>query len=446
MNSSEKKDTSSRFKRVPLSEMPAKVRRVIIDGVGRTKNDIVVKEVKNIFSASNFQEMVIRSNDVKLRFEKLGLFKSIKIIVDNIRNETDGGYEVTFEVEEMRRVNGGINTLIGTNDASLLLGMRLPNMFGRGEKAIFEYSHGTRTNRGHNFTFLSPLKGDPDLLFSTGIYQCCMEYPWSGYTETCRGSSIDFTMPSSLGSHCLRLEGVWRDLRALSRTTSFTVREQAGHSLKSSIKHEFVCDTRDDAIIPRKGILIKVINEYAGLGGNVEYLKNEAELQAAVSLPFDFSFQLSLAGGIMKPLATNSDLKINDRFFLGGPLTLRGFNLKGVGPHSDGNALGADTYWLSAVHLYTPLPFRPGKGGFGELFRTHFFANAGNLANLKLSDGVQGIINGVSDNFRASYGGGIVLRMGRVARLELNYVVPMYVSQGDSVNPGLQFGIGFGFL
>lgn len=43
-------------------------------------------------------------------------------------------------------------------------------------------------------------------------------------------------MPSSIGSHCLRLEGVWRDLRALSRTTSFTVREQAGHSLKSSIK------------------------------------------------------------------------------------------------------------------------------------------------------------------------------------------------------------------
>lgn len=133
-------------------------------------------------------------------------------------------------------------------------------------------------------------------------------------------------------------------------------------------------------------------------------------------------------------------------FFLGGPLTLRGFNLKGVGPHSDGNALGADTYWLSALHLYTPLPFRPGKGGFGELFRTHFFVNAGNLANLKLSDGIHGIMKGVQDNFRASYGGGIVLRMGRVARLELNYVVPMYVSQSDSVNPGLQFGIGFVFL
>lgn len=38
-------------------------------------------------------------------------------------------------------------------------------------------------------------------------------------------------------------------------------------------------------------------------------------------------------------------------------------------------------YWAGALHLYTPLPFRPGCGGFGELFRTHFFVNAGNIGN-----------------------------------------------------------------
>ena len=47
-----------------------------------------------------------------------------------------------------------------------------------------------------------------------------------------------------------------------------------------------------------------------------------------------------------------------------------------------GDYLGGEVYWAGAVHLYTPLPFRPGKGGFGDLFRTHFFLNAGNLCNL----------------------------------------------------------------
>jgi len=38
-------------------------------------------------------------------------------------------------------------------------------------------------------------------------------------------------------------------------------------------------------------------------------------------------------------------------------------------------------YWSTAFHVYTQLPFRPGRG-FGELFRTHFFINAGNLSNV----------------------------------------------------------------
>ena len=38
----------------------------------------------------------------------------------------------------------------------------------------------------------------------------------------------------------------------------------------------------------------------------------------------------------MKNPNPNTEIRINDRFFLGGPLTLRGFTTKGVGPHSEG--------------------------------------------------------------------------------------------------------------
>lgn len=51
-----------------------------------------------------------------------------------------------------------------------------------------------------------------------------------------------------------------------------------------------------------------------------------------------------------------------------------------------GDALGGDTYWLAGLHLYTPLPFRPGAGSFGELFRTHLFVNAGNLCNIDFNN------------------------------------------------------------
>ena len=46
--------------------------------------------------------------------------------------------------------------------------------------------------------------------------------------------------------------------------------------------------------------------------------------------------QMSAAVGVMNSISTGTKLSIMDQFFLGGPLTLRGFNIKGVGPHEDG--------------------------------------------------------------------------------------------------------------
>ncbi|KAK7098539.1 sorting and assembly machinery component 50 homolog A-like isoform X2 [Littorina saxatilis] len=431
---------------IDFEHIPVKVERVVVEGVGRTKDDVIIKEVRPLLKAETFQEMVQKSHEVKQRMEKLGLFKRVGIFIDTAKDSANkDSYEITFEVREFRPISGGMNTLIGNNDASLLFGVKLPNVLGRGEKVNGEYTHGTKQTRGYSVMMSKPLNANPEILLSGGIYQFHGSYPWSGYKETDRGLDIDLTFPSVLGMHSLRWDGVWRDLRSLSRTTSFAVREQAGHSLKSSLKHVFVRDMRDDGILPSSGSLLRLTQEYAGLGGNVEFSKQELELQFNKSLFWDTVVQLSLAGGVMRPLHKKDDIRINDRFFLGGPLTLRGFSLKGVGPHSDGNALGAEAYWMCAAHIYTPLPFRPGKGGFGDLFRTHFFVNGGNLGNINFND-LQGSLKDMGNDIRWACGWGIVLRMGRVARMELNYVVPMAVKQGDSVNPGLQFGIGLSFL
>ncbi|KAF7641588.1 hypothetical protein LDENG_00276760, partial [Lucifuga dentata] len=93
--------------------------------------------------------------------------------------------------------------------------------------------------------------------------------------------------------------------------------------------------------------------------------------------------------------------------------------------------LGGEAYWAGGLHLYTPLPFRPGKGGFGDLFRTHFFLNAGNLCNLNYGEGPRAHLQKLAECIRWSYGAGIILRLGNIARLELNYCVPMGVQSGD---------------
>ena len=95
--------------------------------------------------------------------------------------------------------------------------------------------------------------------------------------------------------------------------------------------------------------------------------------------------QGSFNGGILKELQGDKPFNISDDFFLGGTLNARGFDTGGIGPSSDGNALGGSLYWASGLHLYAPLPFRPGKGGLGDLFRSHAFVTAGNVGNFWLS-------------------------------------------------------------
>ncbi|XP_012940018.1 sorting and assembly machinery component 50 homolog A [Aplysia californica] len=431
---------------VKFDKLPVRVQRVVVDGLTRTKDDIIIKEVKPLLSAKTFDELVQLSYNAKVKMERLGLFKNVVIAFDVSKDKRENGYEVLFEVSEFRRVrSGGIHTEISNNDGSLILGMQMPNIFGRGEKLDLHYIIGTKRTHGYKAHLKKPLNNNPDIYMGALAFQSHGEYPWSGYKQTDRGFALDLTFPTMFGSHNLQWEGVWRDLRALSRETSFSVREQAGHSLKSSLKHTFSIDTRDDRILPTTGTLWQTCQEYAGIGGNVEFAKQDGTFQWNTSLIWDTIFQVSLAGGVMRPLDPKASVNINDRFFLGGPLTLRGFNLHGCGPHSHENALGAEAYWLAAAHIYSPLPFRPGKGRFGDFFKTHFFVNAGNLGSLDFND-LNGSVRGLGETMRWSYGMGLVLYLGGMARLELNYVIPMRVQKGDKVNPGLQFGIGINFL
>jgi outer membrane protein insertion porin family len=86
----------------------------------------------------------------------------------------------------------------------------------------------------------------------------------------------------------------------------------------------------------------------------------------------------------MRGLSNDMKIGMSDTYYLGGPLSLRGFQMRGVGPHSEGDALGSLAYWASGLHLFTPLPFRPGRGGFGDLFKTHLFITAGNVGDFRL--------------------------------------------------------------
>lgn len=112
--------------------------------------------------------------------------------------------------------------------------------------------------------------------------------------------------------------------------------------------------------------------EIAGLVGDVKFVKAEVEGQKHVALGpvvFGFpilNFSLSYHVGTVKSYGSEQHrpARISDRFFLGGPMNVRGFNHKGIGPRASpldggvaqGDALGGDVSYNGTAALGFPVP------------------------------------------------------------------------------------------
>uniref|UniRef100_A0A8D0UPM6 SAMM50 sorting and assembly machinery component n=2 Tax=Sus scrofa TaxID=9823 RepID=A0A8D0UPM6_PIG len=395
------------------------VQHVHFDGLGRTKDDIIMCEIGDVFKAKNLIEVMRKSHEAREKLLRLGIFRQVDVLIDTCQGDDalPNGLDVTFEVMELRRLTGSYNTMVGNNEGSMVLGLKLPNLLGRAEKVTFQFSYGTKET-SYGLSFFKPQPGNFERNFSVNLYKVTGQFPWSSLRETDRGVSAEYCFPVWRSSHTVKWEGVWRELGCLSRTASFAVRKESGHSLKSSLSVRTGCGGGLDAA----NQCFLALKCWSG---------GEERLEANSCLfIFHQVFSASLWGGMLVPIGDKPS-SIADRFYLGGPTSVRGFSMHSVGPQSEGDYLGGEAYWAGGLHLYTPLPFRPGQGGFGELFRTHFFLNAGNLCNLNYGEGPKAHIRKLAECIRWSYGAGIVLRLGNIARLELNYCIPMGVQGGD---------------
>ncbi|XP_071957142.1 sorting and assembly machinery component 50 homolog B-like [Antedon mediterranea] len=436
-------------KRVFKGTTPCKVQRVHIEGLKRTKNDLVVPQVQDLLKSKDFKDIIQKSAEAKLRLEALGIFTSVGVLIDTAKGPTakSNGMDITFKVKETRRLLGSAHTTVGNNEGTLSLGAKMPNVFGRAENLVAEYSRSSRKSNGFSFTFLKPYGKELDRKFTVSAFKSDCDFLQSSFKETDIGTFVEFVIPNGSSRHGFRWEGIWRETSCLNRAASFAVRSEAGHSLKSSLKHTFTRDTRDEHIFPTKGTFVRIAHELAGeTGGDVKFFKEDFEVQLNKKLLFNSVISCTLQGGLMKPYKGTTSL-IADRFFLGGPTSVRGFQMRSIGPREDGDYLGAEAFLAAGLHLYTPLPFLPVRGGFSDLFRTHLFVNAGHLANINLdTPNWREDYEELRQSVRCTYGAGILLRLGRIARFELNYCVPVSAQANDRIQGGVQFGVGINFL
>jgi outer membrane protein insertion porin family len=152
----------------------------------------------------------------------------------------------------------------------------------------------------------------------------------------------------------------------------------SGKTLTSSVGYSLNYNTLDNNKNPTDGLLVDFRQDFAGVGGDVSYLKTMIDAKYYTPLVADIVGLVHLQGGILNKVG-NNELRMLDQFQM-GPNLVRGFAPNGIGPRDINpfgtmDALGGTKYWGVSYELQMPFWFLPKEVGL----KGAVYADAGGL-------------------------------------------------------------------
>src|SRR5882724_6795261 len=240
---------------------------------------------------------------------------------------------------------------------------------------------------------------------------------------------------------------------------------QAGKTLTSAVGYTLNYNTLDNNKNPTDGLLVDFKQDFAGVGGDVRYLKSAVDAKYYAPLVADIVGLIHVQGGILN--SVGSDIRMLDHFQM-GPNLVRGFAPNGIGPRDlnpfgTNDALGGTKYWGASAELQMPFWFLPKEVGL----KGSVYADAGSLYDYKGPTSwtatneinVAGCVPSTRNPVSAGTCTGLVFDNGNVVRtsvgvgliwaspfgpLRFDYAVPLTKGPNDRVQQ-FKFGGGTSF-
>ena len=150
----------------------------------------------------------------------------------------------------------------------------------------------------------------------------------------------------------------------------------------SLVGYSLAYSTLDNNKNPTSGLYAELKQDFAGVGGDVNFVRTTAETRNYYEIFPDIIGVLKLQGGHVGGWGSK-DLRMLDHFQM-GPNLVRGFAPAGIGPrdltiNTTNDALGGTMFWGASVEAQTPLYFLPKEIGI----KIATFADAGSLWGYK---------------------------------------------------------------
>jgi outer membrane protein insertion porin family len=170
----------------------------------------------------------------------------------------------------------------------------------------------------------------------------------------------------------------------ISSDAARSIEDLKGENLKSSITSKLHYDSRDNSFVPTQGSSHALSFEFAGIGGDIGFMKYIAETAWYFPLFWDFVLAPHAKAGYVNK-TKHKNLPDYDKFYMGGIGSLRGFERDDLAPKdSDNNSIGGDKFVQFNLDLTFPIMKDQG------LFLSAFFDTGkvyGDNEDIKLKPG-----------------------------------------------------------
>jgi outer membrane protein insertion porin family len=348
------------------------VNRIVFTGNTTTRDNVIRREMRlvegGVFNTEALKYSVKRLN-------QLGYFKNLEGNDKDMKVDKTAGkpnnVDVTLKFEEQNRnqltFGAGVSQFEGVFGQ---LGFQTSNFMGRGETLSLQLTGGNRT-QNYQLGFSEPFLFDRNITGGFDLHKRSLRYI-GYYTQKSTGGTATFGFPVAdfsrmfvnysyetvsmadlnealLDSSCLQRATGCSTISSLGNLNSLTPTQQeqlrrnpyvydslligqGGSRSISKVVPSFVHNTVDNPIFPSTGKRLTASVDLAMFGGNTQFYKPRLEgvlfKRHTSRTSFGFRGQVEY----ITPIRNTTSLPIFERLFLGGEYSVRGFDIRSIGP------------------------------------------------------------------------------------------------------------------
>ena len=341
------------------------VRRIEFQGNTTTRDKVIRRELAleegQVYNGNLWELSLLRLNQLQY-FEVLKPEQDSEIK----QNVQDSTVDITLKVREKGKnsigLTGGVSGLAG---GFIGLNYTTNNLFGKGESLSLQFQVG-QYQKNEPLSFTQPYLFDKPLQFGWSVYHNSYNYNQAAltsiqlnqsvslpasyqallqnFTQTSTGATTSLSYPVKRSFKRVGITYSFDDSSVQTFSTASTDYFQAlafrGISgpnalngiITSKVVPNFSYNRIDNPQRPHSGQSLYVATEFAGLGGNVKYIKPVAEYKKFIPVhkgrnTFGFRVLGSWISGYGSQVAPPFD-----RFYMGGDTDVRGFDIRAISP------------------------------------------------------------------------------------------------------------------